>query len=414
MARALFLGAALALALLPANVVPAALPLLQEAWQLDNAMAGWLVASYQLGYVVSVLVILPLTDRIASEKVIALCVLTTSSASILFALFAFDVWSTSLLCFLAGLGLAGIYLPGVRLVAGSSPSARRGMAVALYVAAFYGGTALSFWFTGLLLPYGGWRGAALLAGVLALVAIPLVFIQRPQAQASQTTDSQAASPLASADNSRAKAKASGKLDVRVLRNAAVLRTVLGYTGHAWELYVSRGWLAAFLASVLARQGMGSLEASSQGSQAAAIMAFFGVFGVFMGGWLSDTWGRASSALLIAAISAVFSFSFGFFAAAPWWLLMSVGCAYGFIVSADSPIYSTAITEVAPRDQLGSAQALQASIGFAATILAPVASGWLLDIGLGWEAIFIAAGAVGLLLTLPLLKLARHERQQLPS
>jgi MFS family permease len=90
-------------------------------------------------------------------------------------------------------------------------------------------------------------------------------------------------------------------------------------------------------------------------------------------------------------------------------LTSLGALYGLLVAADSPIYSTAVTELAPIDRLGSAQAMQASFGFAASILAPVAAGFVLDVQLGWGAVFALAGLVGMALALPLAYSLRHQK-----
>jgi MFS family permease len=186
----------------------------------------------------------------------------------------------------------------------------------------------------------------------------------------------------------------------------VVRNILAYTGHAWELYVVRGWLAAFLAGVLTARGLDETSASATGSQWAALMAGVGAVGVFLGGWLSDSLGRARTALLLACLSGVISLFFGFMGAGPWALLVIVGCLYGIFVSADSAVYSTAITELAAPEKLGSAQAFQAFLGFGATVVAPVAAGLLLDLDLGWGAVFAMAGMVGIALSLPLLPLAR--------
>jgi len=62
--QAYLLTTVLALALLPSNVVAGALPLLREDWDASAVEAGWVFAAYQVGYVVSVLVVLPLTDRL--------------------------------------------------------------------------------------------------------------------------------------------------------------------------------------------------------------------------------------------------------------------------------------------------------------------------------------------------------------
>ena len=78
MNRAYWLAPVLALALLPSNVVSAAMPLLLKEWSAPNTEGGIVFAAYQLGYVLSVLVLLPLTDRVRAGVVIAGCALVTS------------------------------------------------------------------------------------------------------------------------------------------------------------------------------------------------------------------------------------------------------------------------------------------------------------------------------------------------
>jgi MFS family permease len=385
--RAYLLTSVLALALLPSNVVAAVVPLLQEEWGASATEIGWVFASYQVVYVASVLVVLPLTDRIRPGAVLIWCTVLASLSFVMFPLLAKDVWSASGLRFLAGLGLAGIYMPGVRLVSAASSPERRGLVVGVYVSAFYLGSAASLSATGLLLPELGWRGAALALGAVSAAAVPLVVW--------------GAGGDAPSSNGRA------YLDPAVLRDGPVARNILAYTGHAWELYVSRGWLAAFLASVLAARGLDDTTASATGSQWAALMSTFGAAGVFIGGWLSDSLGRARAALLAALLSGMLSLGFGFMGAGPWAILVVVGCLYGLAISADSAVYSTAITELAAPEKLGSAQAFQAFLGFGATILAPVAAGLVLDLAFGWGAVFAIAGLVGIALSLPLLPLARR-------
>jgi MFS family permease len=386
--RAFLLGPVLALALLPSGFTAAALPLLQRDWAASATAIGWVFAAYQVGYVVSVLVILPLTDRFAAGNVIIVCALISSTAFVLFPLLAHDVWSAAVVRFFAGLGLAGIYMPGTRLVAAAAPPAQRGLVVGAYVSAFYLGGALSLWASGVLLGWMEWQPAALVLGGVGALGLPLALLG--------ATGSTTPPP-----------GKRGGLDVRVLREGPVTRTILAYTGHAWELYISRGWLAAFVAAVLLGQGLSEQQAVAQGSQWAALMAGLGVPGVFLGGWISDRLGRAQAGLLIALSSGIMSLGFGFLGMLPWPLFIGIGCLFGLIVSADSAVYSTAITEYAPRDRIGSAQALQAFIGFGATILAPVVAGWMLDRGMGWGAVFAVGGLVGIPLALPLLGLVRR-------
>src|SRR5215218_9648277 len=91
------LGPVLALALLPSNVVATALPLLREEWVASATEMGWVFAAYQVGYVAAVLLVLPLTDRVPTGRVIATCSLAVSLAFLLFPLLAQGVWSAALL-----------------------------------------------------------------------------------------------------------------------------------------------------------------------------------------------------------------------------------------------------------------------------------------------------------------------------
>jgi MFS family permease len=381
-ARTSLLGLTLALVLLPSNLPAAVLPLLQGEWQAGGLAAGWVVAAYQVGYLLSAAVLLPLTDRLPAQRVIGGSALAAAVAALLFPVLAGDVWSAALLRIVAGLGLAGVYMPGVRVVAATATPERRGFAVGAYVSAFYLGSALSLWFTGLLLPALGWRGVGGVLGLVALIGLPLALLGTRS--------------LSPPKGGRA------HLDPGVLRHAPVRQIIMAYTGHSFELYTSRGWLAAFLISLLVAQGLPTAAATAEGSQWAALMSGLGTAGVWLGGWLSDRLDRRRSALLVALSSGLLSLLFGWLGLAPWPLLLAIGCLYGLLQSADSAIYSTAITELAPPGRLGSAQALQALIGFGATVLAPLAGGLMLDLGFGWPGVFLLAGLVGILLALPLL------------
>ena len=379
--RALALSATLALVLLPSQVPAAALPLLRTEWSASAAALGWVVSAYLLGYALAVLVVLPLTDRVPPSRVIAIGALVTALANLAFAFGAHDILTASLLRVISGFGLAGVYMPGVRLVAQDAEPARRGRAVGLYVAAFYLGGSLSFLATGLLLGPLGWRGAATILGIIGLVALPVA--------------------IASTRGIPHMAGERAHLDVRVLRNAPLVRTIAAYTGHSWELFIVRAWLAAFLAAAFALRGMSPTEASATASQWAALMLALGVPGVFLGGWASDRVGRTRSALLYALASGAISIGFGSLLLAPWPALIAIGAIYGAIVAADSAVYSTAVTELAPQGRVGSAQAIQAVAGFGIGSIGPVVAGAALDLGSGWIGPFLTAGVVGIAMALPL-------------
>ena len=244
----------------------------------------------------------------------------------------------------------------------------------LGVAAFYLGTALSFLVAGLLLPLG-WRMAGLLITLPALLAVPLAFTS-------------GAPPLATADR--------GRLDPSVLRDPPLARTIFAYAGHAWELFVSRTWTAAFLAAALVSSGLELADASASASRWSSVAFALAVPAVFLGGWWSDRVGRDRAAIVLAAASGILSLVLGFLLEAPFAALLLLVCVHAALTGSDSAIYSTAVTELAPRGRLGSAQAVQALAGFGMGAVGPVVAGAALDIGLSWPGVFAIGGVLSLL------------------
>src|SRR5256885_1178501 len=185
----------------------------------------------------------------------------------------------------------------------------------------------------------GWRGAAAILGLIALLALPIAVASTRG--------------IAHIPGERA------HLDLRVLRNAPLVRTIAAYTGHSWELFIVRAWLAAFLAAAFALRGMSPTESSATASQWAAIMLALGVPGGFLGGSASDRVGRTKSALLYALASGAISIGFGTVLFAPLPALFAIGAIYGAIVAADPAGDSTAVNQLPPAGRLRSAHTLHA-------------------------------------------------------
>ncbi len=385
----LLLGLTLALVLLPSNIPAAAVPLLRGEWSASSVALGWVVGAYLAGYSFAVLVVLPLTDRIPSRSIIVGGAVVSALASLALPLIARDPGMAVLLRVIAGAGLAGVYMPGVRLVAATATPERRGLEVGLFVASFYLGSAASFLYAGLLIGDAtGWRETMLSSAAISALAIPLALLGAPSLPA-----------------------VGGRLllDLSVLRVRPLMRAIAAYSGHAWELFSARAWMTAFLASVLVAQGASTADATGEAGRWSAIILSAGIPAVFIGGWISDHLGRAGTALIAAIASGSLAFAFGALGAAPWPLLLAVGFLYSGLVAADSAVYSTTVTELAPAGKLGSAQAVQAFIGFGAGSVGPPAAGLALDLGLGWVAVFGVAGVASILGALPLIADLRSGR-----
>jgi MFS family permease len=109
------------------------------------------------------------------------------------------------------------------------------------------------------------------------------------------------------------------------------------------------------------------------------MYIMGVFSTSIAGYLSDRWGRTAVIIVMMSISIACSFTFGWMIGGPMLLVMAVGLCYGFSVIAESPVFSSGLTEVVSPDYLGTAYGLRALIGFGAGAISPTIFGLILDV-----------------------------------
>ena len=77
-------------------------------------------------------------------------------------------------------------------------------------------------------------------------------------------------------------------------------------------------------------------------------------------------------------SSLISLLFGWTRTSPLWLVLPLSLLYGFMVTAESSVLSTGITELALPGGLGRTMALQSLLGFGAASLSPIVFGFILD------------------------------------
>jgi len=165
-------------AMLGSSAVAATLPALTAQWGLSPAQAGWLSGSYFLGYAVAVPILVSLTDRIDARVVFAFGCVVGIVANVGFARFAHGFVSATLLWSLAGISMAGAYMPGLRVIIDRLDPAARLRAVPYYTASFSVGVSVSFLAAGLVAQIAGWRAAFDVAGVGAPLRWCASFWQR--------------------------------------------------------------------------------------------------------------------------------------------------------------------------------------------------------------------------------------------
>ena len=353
-------------ALLPFSGYVAALPFIQAEWEVGSAAAGAVYSAYLAGYAVSALLILPATDRIPTGAVFFASAVVSTVGNALFPILATDVWSASALRFVSGVGLVGLYMPGLRLIAAAFPASARGAAMGMYVTAFYAANAVSLFASGLLLDDFAWRRALLILAAASALSVPMALA---------LTRGRSANPPSAPSGSPS---AGGGLRLSVLADGRPRAFIIGYSLHAMELYAVRVWLPGLLAAALAARGADATQAAVSAATVGGIALAAGAVGPVMGGALSDRFGRAPSAMAVFALSGACCLAVGWAALAPWWLAVALACALGWATAADSSIYSTAIAETADPKTLGSSMALQAFFGFMGGVVGPIYMGAILD------------------------------------
>src|SRR5262245_40023048 len=154
---------------------PALLPGFITRWHISNGEAGWITSLFYAAYTVSVPVLVTLTDRVDPRSVYLTGVGLTMVSHIGFAAFADGPWSASVARVLAGVGWAGTYMTGLKLLADRVEPALMSRAVAGHAASIGIAGALSFLFAGLLNDWAGWRAA--FAGAAAAAAIAWLIVR---------------------------------------------------------------------------------------------------------------------------------------------------------------------------------------------------------------------------------------------
>src|SRR5581483_10560676 len=211
----------------------ALLPQLRDAWSLSNAEAGIVGGMFFAGYIASVSYWTALTARGDGRKVYAAGSAIAAAGSAGFAWLAHGLASGIFFQALLGVGIAGTYMPGLRLLSDRVSPGRQSRSTAFYTASFGIGTALSLALAGAVASRAGWKAAFLVAAAGPVIAGALVLaFLRALPRAGAPAHLRALVPFASWGP--------------ILRQRETAGYIVGYAVHCLELFGSRSWMVAFL------------------------------------------------------------------------------------------------------------------------------------------------------------------------
>ena len=386
----------------------ATLPVLQRDWSLSGTAAGSIASAFQVAYAVSLMGCSALADRIGARRVFLAGTVASTIVSIAFATLARDYWSGLLLYTMLAVALGGTYTTGILLLAENIPVERRGRAMGTYLAGHSLGLAVALILAGIAIPRGGYvlafwwlASGPVVGGLFAWIAV--------------RSTANVVTPRVGGQ----------RFGGEVLKNRPAMLVIAGYTFHSWELLGMWAWTPAFLAACFVAAGSELTRGAGLGAYMTSLFHLTGMIAALMAGVLADRFGRTPVILVMATISAACSLVFGWLIGTSLALVVGLGLLYGFAALGDSPIYSTAITEVVAPAYRGSALALRSLLGYGAGAAAPLLFGAILDwYGItnagawGWAFVSLGIAGMGAVASAVLLyrtpeAMALHRRRALP-
>lgn len=360
---------------------PALLPGFQSEWHLTNTEAGWINGIFYGGYAVFAPILVSLTDRFDARRIYLLSAAVGAASMIGFGWLAEGTFSASVFRLLAGVSLAGTYMPGVKALSEHITGKGQSRAIAFYTSSYGLGTALSVFLSGWMASWLHWRMIALVMAFGCLAAFVIfaltVKAKNPEQLVARTIWSY--------------------WDFRIaLKNRSAVGYMLGYGVHCWELFGFRTWLVAFLFFSLSLQPAANYLSPQN---MATLVLLAGVLASIFGNECAVWWGRRRMVSLFMLSSGLMGCVIGFFAGLPFMVVAGLCVLYGIAVMLDSGALTAGVVAAARDGERGMTLALYSFAGFGMAFISPLAVGGVLDITgggtYGWGLAFAVLGLMSM-------------------
>jgi MFS family permease len=315
--------------------------------KLTSSAETWLTLAVQLGFVAgsAASAILLLSDRFSARRLAAASAAVAALATLGLCLPGLRAPGAITLRLVTGAALAGVYPPGIKIAAGWTRS-HRGTAIGVLVGALTLGSA-SPHLVRVFLQLDAWRPVLVAAAASAgagTAVFALLAREGPYQAPSSPFDPRALG--------------------RVLRERSVVLATGGYLGHMWELYAMWSTIGLFLAEIAQRRAIPSMVAPAL----AFLTIALGSVGCVVAGVWADRIGRSRVTIISMAVSGTCALAVGLVSHGPFLATAVVCLLWGFAIVADSAQFSACVTELAPRQYVGTAVTVQTALGFLLTML----------------------------------------------
>jgi MFS family permease len=308
-----------------------------------------------------------LTDRLDAKKVYLVGGILATCGLLGMGFLADNFWTALIFMGLNGAGLAGTYMPGLKILSDRIKTGELTRHIAFYTAFFGIGTGFSYLCSGWILNALGWR---FVFGIIALgpfSAFLIVLLLIP---------------------ALAHEKWHGPIQIRlrdifpvdkwrlVLQDKTASGFIFGYTAHSIELFASRSWIVAFFGFCAAVSGESFLLTATT---LAGVINFFGVPSSILGNEIALKIGRQRWICFVMLSSAVCGVTLALSTGQSWWLIIALAVGHTIFIMADSATLTAGLVVSAQENIKGAAMGLHSLMGFGGGLLGPAIFGFVLDL-----------------------------------
>jgi len=340
---------------------------LQDEWHLSNLQSGLIASAFFFGYMLMVPLATALTDRVDAKKVYLVGGLSATCGLLGMGLFAYNFWTALIFMALNGIGLAGTYMPGLKILSDRIKTGELTRHIAFYTAFFGIGTGFSYLCSGWILNSLGWRYVFGIIALGPLTALLIVLLFIP---------------------ALAHEKWHGPIRIRlhdifpvdkwrlVLQDKTASGFIFGYTAHSIELFACRSWIVAFFGFCAIVTGDPFLLTATT---LAGVINFFGVPASIIGNEIALRIGRQKWIFFVMLSSAVFGVALAWSTGQSWWLIIVLAVGHTIFIMADSATLTAGLVISAKENIKGAAMGLHSLMGFGGGLLGPAIFGFVLDL-----------------------------------
>jgi MFS family permease len=324
-----------------------------------DTTSGWIASAYYGGYMLAVPILSSLTDRFDARSVWLSAIALAAAGAVGFGTISQGPMTAVLCQAVAGAGLAGTYMPGLKLMHDRIPGVLHPRQVAFYTTSFSLGSSGSYFLVGQLIERLPWRIAIACAAVGPLIGWLLVSLGLGRVE-----------PHVSSDHAL---PATRWRDV--LRSSDSMRYVAAYSCHMWELFAMRAWLVPFFVFCASLHG----PTFAAPTTLAAVLALAGIPASFLGAELSARFDRRAVVITLMLMSTTAGALVGLLVSSSWPLILAVSVMHHALVMSDSATLTSGLVAVSPPQSRGTAMAVYSMAGFGTASIASFAIGGVLDL-----------------------------------